>query len=1491
MKKRLVILTLCVLLALSLAVSASAAEPEGSFVLTVCTANNIVIEPVRVSYTAGQSVKEALLNSGFEFEGLEESNFIYSIEGVVANYVILFDNGNVSFDTPASEVTVIRIGVIDVLSDYCEDMISMIKTMADYNDMENHVQNYQSASTAYNGCLYGIRGDGSEAAALKAELESAISDYEDILSGAKYTVTVNATQYGQQLPSPVITMTDAYGNITTNTGSSIQVIAGDYTFSVSDGGYNRTEGTVKVRANTIISTELPEGEWFGEMIMRSYNWQYGAQPYQSVQDSENHKAIFYVRDTAYGYYGTNLIVFIGDVPDPETTRLRTIYVSVDGIDYSEYTQRSWANSDSTHGNYLNWLVAQGMEGRTFSIEGQYTMNSGYTQIQSYEMEIVRVPSLIDMFLDSNGSLISLGCEFDNGTWDYYITTIEDTINIHTEPFSSDYVITGNGEISIESGSSIHDVVITAPNGMSSTYRLHITKTVEAAVTLDLPAATTATITNDIGSVFVPVNGQYNLVPGETYTCTTTKDEYYHTQTTFIAVDGLTLSMAEPVTEDWLENMAVYSGRGYNENDEYCLLPFPINQTFDPSVHNYSLIASDINEVAYIQASVVNPDAKAYARYTRVNNHGMDNSVLEITYGDINPWSGATACIYFMAEGGFNHILTVRVEANIGGIVYYQDYYLSFTRTLHLQTMDILVNEETPVLTDSDGNIIEFDRDVTDYYFVVDRDEDNISLELSFPALRRSPAEQYIGGYYTLINNVYYPAEIIYREFSLGEINDGLVFDGLVLKNVEIKLDSNLDNEIVSIQVCHEVESAIEITYILHISKSSPVAVTVSVVPEDAVVFMINNSSGKREYKINDVFMLSPGASYSYNATREGYKGLHGSYTVPADGGVLSIALEEALPNTSLVNLSSKWPGLRVDKNNNGVIIDPTPINGEEAVLYWASRLGDGYSSDACSPPILAGGYLYAYSGANLYKIDPYTGETIAKADMAGKSAFAINPPTYANGMIFVGLSYGRIQAFNAVTLESLWIYNDPLSGQPNCSITYHNGYVYTGFWVGETSNANFVCLSATDEDPTNPTEEKLATWTYTSLGGFYWAGAYACDNYLLIGTDDGYSAYSNDARLLSLDPMTGELLSVAILPSAGDIRSTITCYDGKYYFTGKGGYFYEASVNSYGIIQEVRSLYLGGMSTSTPVIYKGRAYVGVSGTGQFTAYSGHKIAVIDVLHWEMAYSASTQGYPQTSGVLTTAYEENAGRVYVYFFDNFTPGKLRILEDKPGQTSASMTSTEYAYSVAYNLFEPVGELGQFALCSPIVDEFGTIYFKNDTGYLMAVGSTIDELEVTQQPDKLEYREGEVFDPTGMKVTAHFANGTSRDVTQYLTWSEEPLTTDDIDFQLLYPIVRYQNKIENGVVQAGYDYPIPMASVQLTIEAKPTVVYGDVNSDGDINMRDANMVRRHYLYQITLTDTEFTAADVNGDGDITMADFNLIVRYYMFKIASFPVENQP
>ncbi len=53
-------------------------------------------------------------------------------------------------------------------------------------------------------------------------------------------------------------------------------------------------------------------------------------------------------------------------------------------------------------------------------------------------------------------------------------------------------------------------------------------------------------------------------------------------------------------------------------------------------------------------------------------------------------------------------------------------------------------------------------------------------------------------------------------------------------------------------------------------------------------------------------------------------------------------------------------------------------------------------------------------------------------------------------------------------------------------------------------------------------------------GGFYWAGAYVCDEFVLIDTDDGESGYTDGhARIVSLNPTSGSVLGSITLPHPG----------------------------------------------------------------------------------------------------------------------------------------------------------------------------------------------------------------------------------------------------------------------------------------------------------------------------------------------------------------------
>ena len=229
--------------------------------------------------------------------------------------------------------------------------------------------------------------------------------------------------------------------------------------------------------------------------------------------------------------------------------------------------------------------------------------------------------------------------------------------------------------------------------------------------------------------------------------------------------------------------------------------------------------------------------------------------------------------------------------------------------------------------------------------------------------------------------------------------------------------------------------------------------------------------------------------------------------------------------------------------------------------------------------------------------------------------------------------------------------------------------------------------------------------------------------------------------------------------------------------------------------------------------------------------------------------------------------------------------LDVLRDRPGQTNGDYVTKEGEYTTAYALFTPTGEHAQYAICSPIVDEFGTVYFKNDSAYLMAYGSAVESIEITKMPDRMVYAPGETFDPTGMVVTAVYANGKSRDVTAYVTFPTEPLTEQDTLVTITFPHVLYQNQ-ENGTeMQSGVASATPTALLELTFgqPGKP----GDVNGDGMVNALDAQLIL-DIESGLKHQSLPLAAADVSGDGVIDSNDAVLILQYAAGEIETFPCE---
>ena len=443
----------------------------------------------------------------------------------------------------------------------------------------------------------------------------------------------------------------------------------------------------------------------------------------------------------------------------------------------------------------------------------------------------------------------------------------------------------------------------------------------------------------------------------------------------------------------------------------------------------------------------------------------------------------------------------------------------------------------------------------------------------------------------------------------------------------------------------------------------------------------------------------------------------------------------------------EWGNFRNSQDNNGITNSPTPSATAETVEKWAKKYGTGWAA-APTPPLILNNKLYIGVADQVIELDKETGEELKRSDkMIGNVGYAMNPITYADGMLFVQVGNGRIQALDLKTLRCVWYAQNTVKGQTLCPISYvkigDTGYIYSGTWNSETGDGSYFCV-ALDNGGITPTDEekgggkvKALKWEFIpskedpdvneSPRGFYWAGAYASENYIAVGSDDGsYEGdYEKGAAFYTLNPLTGIEID-SIHGIEGDIRTTTVFHDGYLYFSTKGGVLYKAKVTDDGrftggassIDLKVALDSPKTMTTATPLIYGDKIYMGASGSGgQFDPDGGHSFCVIsnegNLSNESLLYKLPIKGYPQASALASTAYEASEGRLYIYFTYNAPPGGIYYVYDEIDSTEAP---TEEQFG---EIFVPEKDKQQYCISTICTDDEGTLYYKNDSCYLMAV----------------------------------------------------------------------------------------------------------------------------------------------------------------------------
>ncbi|MCL2403017.1 MAG: hypothetical protein FWC86_02100 [Coriobacteriia bacterium] len=392
-----------------------------------------------------------------------------------------------------------------------------------------------------------------------------------------------------------------------------------------------------------------------------------------------------------------------------------------------------------------------------------------------------------------------------------------------------------------------------------------------------------------------------------------------------------------------------------------------------------------------------------------------------------------------------------------------------------------------------------------------------------------------------------------------------------------------------------------------------------------------------------------------------------------------------------------WNSFRGNTSNSAVVNAATPTTSQETTVVWTERVGPG----GVTSPVKLGDYIYVAAQSSLQKFNA-AGQVQATAQLA-EPAGIVTLIAASDDQIFVPLDSGRVQAFDADTLEESWISSEDYlddSWEALGALNYKDGYLYgaAGFdMFNIQSDGYFFCLDA-------DTGQKV--WTYSSSAGtpergFYWSGAAITEDFVLFAGDDGLlvSHPTGDTQ----STRVAGALDTALLP--GGVRSPVLYLEGTdgagiAYATTRNGYVARVEVAADGTLGQVTSERLSGaMSTSTPVEYRNRLYT-VSGA----RFENGFVDVFDATTLEHLRSIELPGFSQSSPLLSTfaANDVNGYEAHLYLMLN------DLRDDVIRVTDSERANAAMSFEV---MFSPGG---QQSLNSLTADSNGRLFFVDGQG---------------------------------------------------------------------------------------------------------------------------------------------------------------------------------
>ena len=1030
------------------AISTQAVNASGYFYFSAETANKLLIAPTRIAFTDGQTIRQALYASQYSFAESNSSGFITTIEGVNGNYTYGSTPEGVALDSAANTVTHFRFSEA-TNSTPSSGLQTLMQVMADYLTEEADVQN--AAAKEYQAALSGYLSVTSENAQSYADAITAkINAYKNG-QNTKYTVTFS----GYSGSSFTVSAANDYGKQFTdrNHTGTLQLPAGGYTFYVRQDN-RMVSGKITVSGAMTVNASLPTGDWFNEgtlKISSGYADDFDANCYKYTL--QNHTATVQVPDSFTG----RLYPYFELSTTGTGAKIKAVYTDVSGA-VREKDIPAESNAIS-----IDNALSRGAAGNTVILRASKADSDNYTQSMDLTLQLDRMPTLGSLRVTNAAGTAQAATESFSSTkteYTYKILDSEQKLKIYPTATVSGSSITVNGnELAADGSATVTisgetTVMIAVSSGnYTTTYTLTIQPGQGKKVTFKTASDVTLTVVNKNGEELAytktvgtggTINYLYTLVPGDDYSYVATQGTYYHAKKSFTLGSSEVIEVSV-VQGDWLTSLAL--GNSENTGSKGNLFP---EASFSKSTHTYTVNVPDYSSAVYAWVTVARGSCNAV--YPRQSSASGGSATVSVVIP--SKLTGTNLMQALLTGSAYSNVLTFRVSYldKSVDVTYYTDYMICLERTLSLKNMSVSVQGGQVLMNRSGGT--GFSRTETDYSVLVPAAAS--SLKITVQTHTDSPR-------YGDTDNGYL--------VSVNGKNVGIVENAGA---VEVPLNGTETDEEIKIVVTNIYNQNAHTEYRLTIKKAATTAVAFQTNPKNALIYIYEQGAGNRVWPTDDgIFALSEGFTYYCSISLYGYAAQAGALQIVNESGqtvlrfgeeeytdpsAVPITLQKADANPNIVDFNAEWANFRGTDSNNGVTSAKTPISAADGMLYWAVKLGDGYSSDAVSSPILVDNCLIVYAGEHIYRVNKATGVVEATGQMAGKSSFAINGPTYYDGILLVGLSNGRIQAFSAKTLESLWLYTDPLGGQPNCPITILNGYAYTGFWNGEDKDGSFVSV-------------------------------------------------------------------------------------------------------------------------------------------------------------------------------------------------------------------------------------------------------------------------------------------------------------------------------------------------------------------------------------------------------------------------------------------------